>query len=97
MNSVIEKIHSREIFDSRGNPTIEVDIKLKNGIVGRASVPSGASTGAHEAIELRDTDKNRYFGRGVCKAVNNINTIIADTLNGFDVTNQSDLDKIMID
>ena len=97
MNSVIEKIHSREIFDSRGNPTIEVDIKLKNGIVGRASVPSGASTGAHEAIELRDADKNRYFGRGVCKAVNNINTIIADTLKGFDVTNQSDLDKIMID
>ena len=97
MNSVIEKIHSREIFDSRGNPTIEVDIKLKNGIVGRASVPSGASTGAHEAIELRDADKNRYFGRGVCKAVNNINTIIADTLRGFDVTNQSDLDKIMID
>lgn len=97
MNSAIEKIHAREIFDSRGNPTIEVDIKLKNGVVGRASVPSGASTGIHEAIELRDHDKKRYFGKGVCVAVNNINTIIADTLKGFDVTKQSELDNIMID
>jgi len=97
LNSAIEKIHAREIFDSRGNPTIEVDIKLKNGVVGRASVPSGASTGIHEAIELRDHDKKRYFGKGVCVAVNNINTIIADTLKGFDVTKQSELDNIMID
>lgn len=97
MNSAIEKIHAREIFDSRGNPTIEVDIRTKNGVVGRASVPSGASTGIHEALELRDHDKNRYFGKGVCIAVNNINTIIADTLKGFDVTKQSELDNIMID
>ena len=97
MNSAIEKIHAREIFDSRGNPTIEVDIRTKNGVIGRASVPSGASTGIHEALELRDHDKNRYFGKGVCIAVNNINTIIADTLKGFDVTKQSELDNIMID
>ena len=97
MNSAIEKIHAREIFDSRGNPTIEVDIRTKNGVLGRASVPSGASTGIHEALELRDHDKNRYFGKGVCIAVNNINTIIADTLKGFDVTKQSELDNIMID
>ena len=97
MNSAIEIIHAREIIDSRGNPTIEVDIKLKNGSRGRASVPSGASTGEHEAIELRDGDKKRYLGKGVCKAVTNINTIIADTLKGFDATNQSQLDTIMID
>tara|TARA_B100001996_G_scaffold306964_1_gene248249 strand:+ start:3607 stop:4893 length:1287 start_codon:yes stop_codon:yes gene_type:complete len=97
LNSAIEKIHAREIFDSRGNPTIEVDIKLTNGIIGRASVPSGASTGIHEALEMRDHDKKRYFGKGVCLAVNNINTIISDTLKGFDVTKQSELDNIMID
>jgi enolase len=97
LNSAIEIIHAREIIDSRGNPTIEVDIKLKNGSRGRASVPSGASTGEHEAIELRDGDKKRYLGKGVCKAVTNINTIIADTLKGFDATNQSQLDTIMID
>ena len=97
MNSAIEKIHAREIFDSRGNPTIEVDVRTVNGIIGRASVPSGASTGIHEAIELRDHDKKRFFGKGVCVAVNNINTIIADTLKGFDVTKQPELDKIMIE
>ena len=97
MNSAIEIIHAREILDSRGNPTIEVDIKLKNGSRGRAAVPSGASTGEHEAIELRDGDKKRYLGKGVCKAVTNINSIIADTLKGFDATNQSQLDTIMID
>ena len=97
MNSAIEIIHAREILDSRGNPTIEVDIKLKNGSRGRAAVPSGASTGEHEAIELRDGDKKRYLGKGVCKAVTNINTIIADTLKGCDATNQSQLDTIMID
>jgi len=97
LNSAIEIIHAREILDSRGNPTIEVDIKLKNGSRGRAAVPSGASTGEHEAIELRDGDKKRYLGKGVCKAVTNINTIIADTLKGFDAINQSQLDTIMID
>jgi len=97
LNSAIEIIHAREILDSRGNPTIEVDIKLKNGSRGRAAVPSGASTGEHEAIELRDGDKKRYLGKGVCKAVTNINSIIADTLKGFDATNQSQLDTIMID
>jgi len=97
LNSAIEKIHAREIFDSRGNPTIEVDVRTVNGIIGRASVPSGASTGIHEAIELRDHDKKRFFGKGVCIAVNNINTIIADTLKGFDVTKQPELDKIMIE
>ena len=97
MNSAIEIIHAREILDSRGNPTIEVDIKLKNGSRGRAAVPSGASTGEHEAKELRDGNKKRYLGKGVCKAVTNINTIIADTLKGFDAINQSQLDTIMID
>jgi len=97
LNSAIEIIHAREILDSRGNPTIEVDIKLKNGSRGRAAVPSGASTGEHEANELRDGNKKRYLGKGVCKAVTNINTIIADTLKGFDATNQSQLDTIMID
>ena len=76
MNSAIEKIHAREILDSRGNPTVEVDITLKTGSWGRASVPSGASTGEHEAVELRDGDKKRYLGKGVCKTVININTII---------------------
>ena len=97
MNSAIEIIHAREILDSRGNPTLEVDIKLKNGSRGRTAVPSGASTGEHEAIELRDGDKKRFLGKGVCKAVTNINTIIADTLKGFDAINQSQLDTIMID
>jgi len=97
LNSAIEIIHAREILDSRGNPTIEVDIKLKNGSRGRAAVPSGASTGEHEAKELRDGNKKRYLGKGVCKAVTNINTIIADTLKGFDAINQSQLDTIMID
>ncbi|MBH09820.1 MAG: phosphopyruvate hydratase [Candidatus Marinimicrobia bacterium] len=97
MNSAIEIIHAREILDSRGNPTVEVDITLKNGSRGRAAVPSGASTGEHEAIELRDKEQKRYMGKGVCKAVTNINTVIYDTLKGFDATNQSELDNIMID
>lgn len=77
----IEKIIGREILDSRGNPTVEVDVILESGFIGRASVPSGASTGEHEALELRDGDKKRYGGKGVLKAVNNINNIIAITLN----------------
>tara|TARA_S200000501_G_scaffold67635_2_gene59130 strand:- start:10614 stop:11900 length:1287 start_codon:yes stop_codon:yes gene_type:complete len=97
LNSAIQKIHAREIIDSRGNPTIEVDICLEDGSVGRAAVPSGASTGEHEAIELRDGDKKRFLGKGVRKAVTNINTLITDALKGFDATNQSQLDKIMIE
>ena len=97
MNSAIQKIHAREIIDSRGNPTVEVDMRLEVGSTGRAAVPSGASTGEHEAIELRDKDKKRFLGNGVRKAVTNIKTILADTLKGFDATNQPQLDKIMIE
>ena len=79
----IEKITGREILDSRGNPTVEVDILLESGVMGRASVPSGASTGENEALELRDGDKKRYGGKGVLKAVENINTIIAPALKGM--------------
>ena len=97
LNSAIEKIHAREILDSRGNPTVEVDIILQNGIMGRAAVPSGASTGDHEAIELRDKIPNRYLGRGVQNALNHINTSIADELRGMDVTKQGEIDQLMID
>ena len=79
----IKKVIGREILDSRGNPTIEVDIILDNGILGRAAVPSGASTGEHEALELRDGDKKRYSGKGVLKAVNNVNTVIASKIKGL--------------
>ncbi|MBT7519525.1 MAG: phosphopyruvate hydratase [Candidatus Marinimicrobia bacterium] len=96
MNSAIEKIHAREILDSRGNPTVEVDIILKNGTMGRAAVPSGASTGDHEAIELRDKDNTRFLGKGVRTAVNHINTTIADALKGMDVTKQVEIDQLMI-
>ena len=96
MNSAIEKIHAREILDSRGNPTVEVDIILKNGTMGRAAVPSGASTGDHEAIELRDKDNTRFLGKGVRSAVNHINTTIADALKGMDVTKQVEIDQLMI-
>ena len=96
LNSAIEKIHAREILDSRGNPTVEVDIILKNGIMGRAAVPSGASTGDHEAIELRDKDNSRFLGKGVRSAVNHINTTIADALKGMDVTKQVEIDQQMI-
>ena len=93
----ITSIKGREILDSRGNPTIEVDVILENGIMGRASVPSGASTGEHEALELRDKDINRYSGKGVLKAVKHINTYIADALIGKNVYEQRDIDRIMID
>jgi len=96
LNSAIEKIHAREILDSRGNPTVEVDITLKNGTMGRAAVPSGASTGDHEAIELRDKDNTRFLGKGVRSAVNHINTTIADALKGMDVTKQVEIDQQMI-
>jgi len=97
LNSAIEKIHAREILDSRGNPTVEVDIHLTNGVTGSAAVPSGASTGDHEAIELRDGDNNRYLGKGVRTAVTHINSSIADALKGRDVTNQVDIDQLMLD
>lgn len=93
----IEKIVGREILDSRGNPTVEVDVILESGIVGRSSVPSGASTGENEAIELRDGDKKRYLGKGVQKAVENINKVIAPKLVGQSALDQRRIDKIMID
>ena len=96
MNSSIEKIYAREILDSRGNPTIEVDVLTESGIMGRAAVPSGASTGGHEALELRDGDDSRYLGNGVLKAINNINTIISVTMKGCDVTSQDENDNLMI-
>ena len=93
----IETIFAREILDSRGNPTLEVDISLSDGAFGRAAVPSGASTGAHEAVELRDGDKKRYLGKGVMNAIANVNTEIADTLYGLDAENQRGIDQILID
>jgi len=92
----IKKIIAREILDSRGNPTVETKIILDNGIIAKASVPSGASTGIHEALELRDGDKNRYSGLGVLKAVENVNSIINEGLNGFDILAQEKIDKAMI-
>ena len=94
--SKIEKIVAREILDSRGNPTVEVDVFLESGVVGRASVPSGASTGENEAIELRDGDKGRYLGKGVQKAVANVNNIIAPALVGISTLEQRLIDKKMI-
>src|ERR1041384_4232673 len=92
----IENIHAREILDSRGNPTIEVEVELEDGSVGRAAVPSGASTGVHEAVELRDGDKKAYLGKGVLKAVANVNDIIAPELEGYDVADQTGIDELMI-
>ena len=93
----IANIHAREILDSRGNPTIEVDVTLASGFVGRAAVPSGASTGENEAIELRDGDKNRYQGKGVLKAVDNVNNIIAKELIGMSALDQVAIDQKMLD
>ncbi len=95
--SYITAIHAREILDSRGNPTIEVDVVLENGHIGRAAVPSGASTGEHEAAELRDEDKARYLGKGTSQAVANVHTEIAPALKGFDPTYQGLIDQAMID
>ncbi len=95
--SEIVKIHAREILDSRGNPTIEVEVSLASGIVGRAAVPSGASTGENEALELRDGDKNRYLGKGVLKAVEHVNTSIAEALMGMDATDQLAIDTKMLE
>ncbi len=95
--SLIESIHARQILDSRGNPTVEVDVFTESGAFGRAAVPSGASTGSHEAVELRDGDKKKYMGKGVLKAVNNVNTKIAAEVVGFPVMDQTLIDKIMIE
>ena len=92
----IESVFAREIMDSRGNPTIEVEVIVEGGFVGRASVPSGASTGAFEAIELRDEDKDRYLGKGVQKAVDNVNNIIGPEVVGMNVFDQVAIDKLMI-
>ena len=93
----IEKVHAREILDSRGNPTVECEVTLENGVMGRAAVPSGASTGENEALELRDGDKSRYLGKGVLKAVENVNNIIAPALKGDCVFNQRGLDMKMLE
>ena len=95
--SLIESIHARQILDSRGNPTIEVDVVTEAGAFGRAAVPSGASTGTHEAVELRDGDKKRFMGKGVLKAVENVNDIIAEEIVGFDVEDQNLVDKVMLE
>ncbi|MFP4489844.1 MAG: phosphopyruvate hydratase [Spirochaetaceae bacterium] len=95
--SIIEFIEGREILDSRGNPTVEVDVILEDGSMGRAAVPSGASTGVHEAVELRDGDKNRFMGKGVLKAVENVNDIITEELEGMDALDQVEVDRTMID
>ncbi|MFC1595978.1 phosphopyruvate hydratase [Candidatus Margulisiibacteriota bacterium] len=95
--TLIADIHSREVLDSRGNPTVEVEVLLESGAIGRAIVPSGASTGAHEAVELRDGDKNRYLGKGVLQAVENVNEVIAEAVIGLDATCQIEIDQTMID
>lgn len=97
MSTTIVDVYAREILDSRGNPTVEVEVVLEDGSMGRAAVPSGASTGAHEAVELRDDDAGRYMGKGVTKAVDNVNDIIAPEIIGFDATEQVYLDKALIE
>ena len=97
MKSHIKNIFSREILDSRGNPTVEVDLVLENDIIARAAVPSGASTGDFEAMEIRDNDKNRYMGKGVLTAVNNVNSEIRDALIGVDINNQENIDRILVE
>lgn len=94
--TLIQSIHARQILDSRGNPTVEVDVFTETGAFGRAAVPSGASTGVHEAVELRDNDKDVYMGKGVLKAVANVNDVIAPELIGFDIFEQNQIDEIML-
>ncbi|MBQ9619813.1 MAG: phosphopyruvate hydratase, partial [Neisseriaceae bacterium] len=96
MSTIID-VFAREILDSRGNPTVECDVLLDSGVMGRAAVPSGASTGEKEALELRDGDKSRYLGKGVLKAVANINDEIADKLIGVDIADQAYIDQLMLD
>jgi len=93
----ISDVYAREVLDSRGNPTIEVEVYTESGAYGRAMVPSGASTGEHEAVELRDGDKKRYLGKGVLKAVENVNEVIAPEIIGLDVTQQAYIDQLMIE
>jgi len=95
--SVIIEVHARQILDSRGNPTVEVDVITDEGAMGRAAVPSGASTGIHEAVELRDNDKKKYVGKGVLKAVKNVNEVIAEALAGHDVAQQASIDELLIE
>ena len=95
--SYIEDVLAREVLDSRGNPTVEVEVLLEDGSIGRAIVPSGASTGVHEAVELRDGDKSRYLGKGTLTAVSNVNNIIAEHVVGWDAFDQPGLDKLLID
>ena len=94
--ALISAVYAREILDSRGNPTVEVEVWLDDGSMGRAAVPSGASTGAYEAVELRDGDKERYMGKGVSKAVDNVNDIIAEALIGLDPIRQVEIDNMLI-
>ena len=96
MSSIVDVV-AREILDSRGNPTVEADVLLESGVMGRAAVPSGASTGTREAIELRDGDKQRYLGKGVLRAVEHVNTEISEAIMGLDATEQSFIDRILID
>ena len=95
--SVIESVYAREVLDSRGNPTVEVEVVLESGAEGRAIVPSGASTGAFEAVELRDGDKSRYLGKGTQTAVDNVNNIIAEQLEGMESTDQPAIDALLIE
>jgi len=97
VSTIIEDIHAREILDSRGNPTIEVEVFLEDGSMGRAAIPSGASTGAYEAVELRDGDNKRYNGKGVMKAVENVKTIITPEITGYDATDQIGIDRAMLE
>jgi enolase len=97
MSSIIEDVYAREILDSRGNPTVEVEVYLEDGTMGRAAVPSGASTGAFEAVELRDNDDRRYKGKGVTRAVDNVNSILAPEVIGMDATDQLGIDRTMIE
>ena len=96
MSTIID-VYAREVLDSRGNPTVEVEVYTESGAFGRAIVPSGASTGEHEAVELRDGDKSRYLGKGVMNAVNNVNEAIAPEIVGFSVTDQAGIDRAMIE
>ena len=97
MSTIITDIRAREIIDSRGNPTVEVDVELESGIIGRAAVPSGASTGEHEAVELRDGDASRFLGKGVLQAVENVDSVIAPELIGLDACDQISIDQTMLD
>ena len=95
--SIIAGVHAREVLDSRGNPTVEADVLLESGAFGRAAVPSGASTGDNEAVELRDGNKTRYAGKGVLKAVKNVNEIIGPERMGYDALDQAEVDRVLID